>query len=207
MSYSRQKMRDAGPSPRQIRAYGIAATAACLELGIAGAAEQHAYRAKVVEEETGCASIKRIRSEGDYEAVMARLWMDANDYQQAAKYSIGNERRMAYNVKVLAIQLMQLKSTDEAEAKSYIGGVLDRARIPNGTRADDDSYWLDIRPDQVTSLFQILDTERRRVLKRFGNRVGALSDRIRYTVDGPILTRQEVPRDYYAKAAFKVTVR
>jgi len=207
MSFCRHTMREDGPTHRQIAAYGVAAAMACRELGIASAMEQHEYRAKVVREETGCASVKHIRSESDYEAVMARLWMDANDYRQAANYSIGNERRMAYNVKVLAVQLMQLKSADEAGARDYIGGVLDQAGIPNGRNLDDDSYWMDIRPDQVMALLRMLDTERRRVLRRFGGRAGALTDRVRYNVDGPILTRQEVDSSYYRNAPFKINLR
>jgi len=207
MSFHRLKMRDAGPSPKQIQAYGIAASMACRELGICGGREVEEYRHRVILEVTGCASIKHLRTEADYEAVMARFWADAGDWQQAAKYGVGNESRTAYVVKVVSLQLMQLKAFDEGQALAYIGGVLDQARVANNVGQAGGSFWLDVRPDQLVLVLRILDTERRRILRRFGDDKTAFSDRVRYAVDGAILTRQEVAADYYASSPFSMALR
>jgi len=200
-------VRDAGPTSAQKRAYGIAAGRACEELGIRGAEACREYRRKVVLEATGREGFAEIRSNADIDAVMQRLWTDAGDYQQAAKFCVNYERQMAYVIKVMAIQLMQLKGTAEELARDYIGGILDQARVPNGRNLDDGCYWLDIRPDQISNLLKILDTERRKILKRFGETAGRFSDGVKFALNVSILTRVAVERGYYAAAPFKVIVR
>lgn len=195
------------PTPAQIREYGVAAARACAELGIGREAQRQAYRRRVVRELTGRASIKEVSSAEGYEAVMARLWADAGDFLRAADYSIAPERRLAYVVRVLACQLMQLKGGSEADAQAYVGGVLDQARVPNGRSLDDDGWWLDVAPQRVRDLVKILDTERRRILRRHGAARLAFSDRVRYELDGPVLAIEGVARGYYDRARVRATVR
>lgn len=195
------------PTPAQIREYGVAAARACAELGIGRESERQAYRRRVVRELTGRASIKEVSSAEGYEAVMARLWADAGDFLRAADYSIAPERRLAYVVRVLACQLMQLKGGSEADAQAYVGGVLDQARVPNGRSLDDGSYWMDLAPERLRGLVKILDTERRRILRRHGAARLAFSDRVRYELDGLVLTVQEVAPEHYDAARVRVCVR
>lgn len=195
------------PTPAQIREYGVAAARACAELGIGRESERQAYRRRVVRELTGRASIKEVSSAEGYEAVMARLWADAGDFLRAADYSIAPERRLAYVVRVLACQLMQLKGGSESDAQAYVGGVLDQARVPNGRSLDDGSYWMDLAPERLRGLVKILDTERRRILRRHGAARLAFSDRVRYELDGPVLTVQEVAPEHYDAARVRVCVR
>lgn len=195
------------PTPAQVREYGVAAARACAELGIGREAQRQAYRRRVVRELTGRASIKEVSSAEGYEAVMARLWADAGDFLRAADYSIAPERRLAYVVRVLACQLMQLKGGSEADAQAYVGGVLDQARVPNGRSLDDGSYWMDLAPERLRGLVKILDTERRRILRRHGAARLAFSDRVRYELDGPVLTVQEVAPEHYDAARVRVCVR
>lgn len=189
------------PTPAQVREYGVAAARACAALGIVREPERQAYRRRVVRELTGRASIKEVSTAEGYEAVMARLWADAGEFLRAADYSMAPERRLAYVVRVLACQLMQLKGGSEADAQAYIGGVLDQARIAHGRR-DDGSWWMDVAAPQLLELVKILDTERRRILGRFTASAGRLSftDRVRYEADGPLLVRQGVPKGYYSSA-------
>ena len=195
------------PTPAQIREYGAAAARACAELGIGRESERQAYRRRVVRELTGRASIKEVSSAEGYEAVMARLWADAGDFLRAADYSIAPERRLAYVVRVLACQLMQLKGGSEADAQAYVGGVLDQARVPNGRSLDDGGWWMDVAPQRVRDLVQILDTERRRILRRLGARPLAFNAAVRYSLDGPVLAIEGVARGYYDRARVRVTVR
>lgn len=202
-----EKVSVAGPTPAQKKAYGIAAGKACQELGIFGAKEQQEYRRKVVSELTGRERFSDVRSNTDIDAIMQRLWTDAGQYQEAARFCINYERQMAYIIKVLAVQLMHLKGADESEARRYIGGILYQAHIPNGFYTSADGYWMDIRPDQVAALLKILDTERRRMIRGFNGVAGAFSDRVIYEVDGPILKRIGVHPGYFSKIVFKVNFR
>lgn len=195
------------PTPAQIREYGVAAARACAELGIGRESERQAYRRRVVRELTGRASIKEVSSAEGYEAVMARLWSDAGDFLSAADYSIAPERRLAYVVRVLACQLMQLKGGSESDAQAYVGGVLDQARVPNGRSLDDGGWWMDVAPQRVRDLVKILDTERRRILRRLGARPLTFNAAVRYSLDGPVLAIEGVARGYYDRARVRVTVR
>lgn len=191
----------------QLRAYGEAAAAACRAAGVAREAQRQAFRRRIVREEAGAESVKDVRSQEAYDAVMARLWEEAGDYGRASHYRISAERRQAYVVRVLATQLMQLKGGDEAGAQAYVGGVLDQAKVPNGRRLDDATYWMDVSPARLAQLVQILDTERRRLLRRAGASRLSFSDRVRYEADGPVLVVQGVPRGHYDDARVRVNVR
>ena len=189
------------PTPAQIREYGVAAGEACRNLGICREARRREYRHRVVRELTGRESVKDIRSSEDYDAVMARLWDDAGNYERAIHYRINSERRLSYVIQVLASQLMQLKGVILVQVLLKEPCVLDRARIAHGRR-DDGSWWMDVAAPQLLDLVKILDTERRRILGRFTASVGRLSftDRVRYEADGPLLVRQGVPKGYYSSA-------
>lgn len=201
------KVRQKGPSEAQIKAYGTAASRACNKLGIFSEKDKKEYRHRVVAELTGRDSIFDVRSNGDIDLIMHRFWIDAGEYFQAAKFCVNYERQMGYVVKVLAVQLMQLKGGDEQGAFDYVSGVLDQARVANGRYTDGSGFWLDVSPSRIADLLKILDTERRRILKRFGGPAGRFDDRVRYTIDGNLLTRQGVEADYYARAPFKAIVR
>ena len=195
------------PTQAQIREYGVAAGRACAALGIRSEEDRRGYRRLAVRELTGRESVKDIRSSEDYDAVMARLWDDAGNYERAIHYRINSERRLSYVIQVLASQLMQLKGGSEADAQAYIGGVLDQARIPNGRNLDRGDYWLDVAPTRLRELVQILDTERRRILRRHGVRQLSFSDLVRYDRDFPIITIRGVPAGYYSEARITVNLR
>ena len=101
---------------------------------------------------------------------------------------------------------MQLKGGDPSEARAYLGGLLDQARLPNGRSLDDDGYWVDMSPKQAKAVFAMLDTHRRRLLRRWSSR-STFSPMIRYEVMGPVVIRQEVPKNYYADIPFRVNWR
>lgn len=206
----KQTVRKAGPTPAQKTAYGIAADKACANLGIFGQAERREYRRKVVKELTGFDSFSQVRLNSDIDAIMARFWADAGDWRQAANYGINNARQLAFVVKVLCLQLMQLKGGEEADARRYLDGLLCQAKVPNGRNTADNSYWLDVSYKRLQSLVQILDTERRRVLKRIAPGLSTSFTRWhRYRwvriVGG--FTLESVAADYYANAPFTVNVR
>ena len=98
---------------------------------------------------------------------------------------------------------MQLKGGDPAEAQAYLGGLLDQARLPNGRSLSENGYWVDLTITDAKRVFAMLDTHRRRLLRKWQAR-SSFSPHVCYEVNGPILIRQEVPADYYAKIPFRV---
>ena len=180
---------------------------ACAEQGIFSSACRSEYRHRLLEEETGKVSLLCLNRTTDFDRVMFRLAADAGDFEQAANFSVSDARRMGYLIKVCCLQLMQLKGGDEADARRYLGGLLDQARVPNGRNLQDNSYWLDCSPSQSHKVFQMLDTHRRRLLRDRGVRRTTFEPRKRYTVDGPILTCETVSDDYYTSAPFSVVLR
>ena len=204
------KFKKSSLSDRQKSAFWAAFGAACRERGLVEKNERDEYRHQVLMEEAGNPSMKELDNSLDYDAVMAHFWLDAGDYAQASHYTLNAERRWAFNVKVCAIQLMQLKGGSEAEARRYLGAILDQAHLANGINTSDDSYWMDVNPANLRAVFKILDTARRRLIQRFLDdckAVDTLSFRrdSRYIVE-PSYNRVTVPREYYETAPFKVNL-
>lgn len=195
-----------GLSKAQISLYWRAFSAACSALGLSTKTECEKYRHDVMLEEAGKGSIKDLSKTADFDAVLARFRADAGNYSAASDAGGQDLKRMAYLIKVICLQLMQLKGGDPVEARAYLGGLLDQARIPNGRSLDDDGYWVDMSPAQAKSVFAMLDTHRRRLLRRWSSK-SAFSPGIRYEVSGPIVMRAEVDRDYYASVPFRITWR
>jgi hypothetical protein len=140
-------------------------SAAVRNLGIADRDAQTAYRRQVLHDETGKDSLKLINHTTDYDRVMTRLALDANDYQLAARFDIAFERRWSYMCEVCATQIGQIIGGEILPA-TYIAGICRQAGFAG--RLVDGSWWLDLPLEDIVKLFQILDTHRRRLLKREG---------------------------------------
>lgn len=142
---------------------------ACASMGIlrtARSADREAYRKRIMHEECRKQHLADLSPCRDFDRIMLRLCMDAGDYAGAARYESGEERRMAHLVEVCAAQLMQIQGVEDADALAYVVGVIQRAGYP--ARTDGRVWWLDLAEGQLTALFQMLDTHRRRLLKRVG---------------------------------------
>ena len=190
-----------GLTKPQIAVYFRAATRAARELG----EHLNDYRKRVMRDVCGVDSVRDLNRTGDFDAVMSRFYEDAGDYAAASQYLIGDHRRIGYIIKVCAIQLMQLKSANQAEARRYLAGVLDRCRIAHGVQLDTDAYWMDLSIGEALKVFQILDTHRRRLLRGY---VGpsTFSPNVRYSFSGDTLMRERVTSDYYESQPFNVTL-
>ena len=188
---------------RQRSVYWRAHRAACFNLGLRGHQAQDEYRHRVMREECGKESISEMNTTTDFDAVMHRFCVDAGDFEMAANFAVANHHRQAILIKILCCQIMQLKGhdTNRAEAQRYLGGVLDQSRIANGRNVDTDTYWLDVPPESLGKLLAILDTYRRRIVKRLiedGKAVDTLAffPDCRYCADP--YNRLPVTVDYYA---------
>ena len=196
-----------GLTERQQAMFWAVFNKACAAQGIFSSADKAEYRHRLLNDETGWSSIFCLDRTPDFDKVMFRLAADAGDFELAANFSTSDERRMGYLIKVCCLQLMQLKGGDEADARRYLGGLLDQARVPNGMSLHDNSYWMDCALSQSHKVFQMLDTHRRRLLRDRGVQRTVFDPRKRYTLDGPILISEGVSGDYYASAPFSIVWR
>lgn len=127
--------------------------------------DREAYRKRVLREELGVEHLSDVdRTEG-FDRLMLRLAQDAEDWHGLAYYSVAGERRLADLVADCATQVLELSSQLGVHPRAYIAGILSQSGISPLRYADDD-YWLDLAPSDLARLLQILDTHRRRLIKR-----------------------------------------
>jgi hypothetical protein len=150
----------------QIAAYFRAANAAARALG----EPLDAYRKRVMQEVCNVTSLKQLDRTHDFDRCMARFAEDAGDYELASKFVVGDAHRMAFLVSVMCGQVLQLNGCPGGTTaeRDYLAGIIGRANIQCGGDPRDPSYWLDVAPDSLRSLFAMLDTHRRRLLRRLG---------------------------------------
>ena len=116
-------------------------------------------------EECGLRSMKDLNRTTDFDRVMARFLADAGDYESAAKYAVGDSLRKAVLIRICCAQVMQLLgvTSGSSQALEYLAGIIRQANLECGY---DTAFWMDCPPDSLTALFAMLDTHRRRLLKR-----------------------------------------
>lgn len=132
--------------------------------------DREAYRKRILREELGVEHMSEIGRTNDYDRIMHRLALEAEDWDALAHYGVAGDRRMAALVSDCATQVLQLTCADPTVSSGigYVNGILAQARLAPVRVVDADDYWLDISPDDLRVLLQILDSHRRRLLKRLG---------------------------------------
>lgn len=156
-----------GITQRQRMAFFRAHHAACVNLGLTTAYEREEYRKSVMREETGKDHLADIGRTDEFDKVMKRFSADAGDYETACRFAVGDDARKAALIRICCAQVLQLKGcpSGSQEAQDYLAGIIEQARIPCGRDLTDSSFWMDVSPDSLVTLFQILDTHRRRLLR------------------------------------------
>ena len=154
-----------GLTKKQVACFWRAFSASCNAQGIPADARE-AYRHRVMDEEACKEHLSGINRTTDYDKIMLRLALDAQDYETAARYTAGDERRLAKIVEVCATQIMQCQGTDPASASAYVAGLIQQARFP--IHQDGPTYWMDLCAWQIYAAFLMLDTHRLRLLFRAG---------------------------------------
>lgn len=156
-----------GLTPAQRSAFFRALSAASIELGLDTAEDREIYRKTVMREETGKEHLAQLSRTKDFDACMRRFAADAGDYEAASRFAIADDARKAALVRICCAQVMQLKgcTAGTTEAADYLSGIVEQARVPCGRDIHDSSFWMDCAPGSLLTLFQILDTHRRRLLR------------------------------------------
>ena len=134
--------------------------------------DREAYRKRVLREELGVEHMRDIGRTGDFDRLMLRLAQDAEDWHSLAYYSVAGERRLADLVADCATQVLELSIAERGfdasahlDQLGYISGVLRQSGM-SPIRVVGSDYWLDLAPADLARLLQILDTHRRRLVKR-----------------------------------------
>lgn len=157
--------KDTSLTKPQLAAYWRAATAAARNVG----EPLDAYRKRVMREECGVASVKALNRTGDFDKVMCRFAVDAGDYCGAERFATAGAGRLSAMIGICCAQIMQLKGepAGSSAAADYLAGVVRQAQLPCGT--SDAGQWIDCPEDGLLSLFRMLDTHRRRLLRQLAD--------------------------------------
>ena len=181
----------------QIAAYFRAAGAAASALG----EPLDAYRKRVMKEVCNATSIKQLNRTSDFDAVMTRFAEDADDYQSACHFAVGSGRRLAVLIAAVCEQVMQLKclettATTTTPAEDYLRTILNRSGNLRSNQAG--GWWLDLTDTNLQAVFAMLDTHRRRLIRRLNHSTSssvplAFSMDIGYFLMGTRLATYELP--------------
>ena len=154
-------MKDTSLTKPQLAAYWRAAAAAARNMG----EPVDTYRKRVMREECCVESVKALNRTCDFDKVMLRFAVDSVDYAGAEKFATAGTGRLALLIGICFAQIMQLKGAPAGStaAAEYLAGVISQARLSFG-QADTGS-WIDCPESDLHSLFRMLDTHRRRLLR------------------------------------------
>ena len=164
----------------QLKPFFRAVSRAASAQGLVGREAVEAYRREVMREEAGADHAADVDSGSGYDRVMYRLAVDAGDWSAASRFVTGAERRMAHLVEQCARQVIELKAMDVAGAEfldgrdpgeastAYVVGCLRQAGLLVVQAVSGGDWWADISGAAAFSVFRMLDTHRRRILKRLG---------------------------------------
>ena len=198
-------------TPSQRSAFFRALSAACQNLGLNTQDEREAYRKRVMKEEAGKDHLALLNRTTDFDRCMAHFAKDAGDWETASKFASGDAYRMAVMIRICCQQIMQLKGLPDGSdaAKNYLRGILEQSRIACGTYANDSSFWMDISQDSLLTVFQILDTHRRRLLAGYPSLDGlkGFDPQIVYEVAGDRIRLTFNRRHYDTFNSIKVFVK
>jgi len=190
---------------------------ATLALGLTSKDEQQRYYKSVLADEGKYSSIKELPSLASYEACLTRFAADAQEFQCAVDPETEKQKRRAYVLKVLVLQILQLEGqynpfgvTLPKNARNYLEGVFRQAIPGIGFHEDGDNYWMDVSAQSLLLAIKICDTRLRKLKhKYFPTFPMSFDDRIKYTYyytpEGATILRESVDKWYYSKVAFRVS--
>ena len=101
-------------------------SAACQAQGIP-ADEREAYRRAVLREEGGVEHLADLGRTHGFDAVCLRLCLDADDYDGAARYEVGDARRMGAIVESV---IREIVAGTPTAPEAYLRGVFAHAHMP-----------------------------------------------------------------------------
>jgi len=185
-------------------------------LGLDSKSDQDAYYKLVLKEEANCSSIRELPSLAAFDACLVRFSNDAQDYTHAVDPEVEKQKRRAYVVKVMSIQIMQLKGFSGQSdvptalaARAYIEGILKQSRCGASFHSDGSNYWMDLSAGSILLVLRILDSHLRKLKrKHFPTFPLSFDDRIKFVFvhndSGFTILRENVDKWHYANLPFEV---
>jgi len=122
----------------------------------ASRAEREEFRHDLITKATGQPSLKEVDRTKGFERLMLEAATIAGDYEEASRWVNGSERRYAYMIGECARQIGEIANVEHGW--EYVRGVLKQAGLP--------ASWEDIPETLLASTLKMVDTHRRRMLKR-----------------------------------------
>lgn len=130
------------------------------------------YRHEVLFEEAGVVHLGDLGTTSAYEKVMARMAVDAGDYELACRYATGDARRYRHMILDRARSVLEATAAagkpDERTPEAYVAGVMFQGRLVYrpydtpasfGVKLQEESAWEDIPPATLRLVLQILSSE------------------------------------------------
>lgn len=149
-----------------------------------------AFRYKIIKESTDKDSLTIVGTGRDYERLMAATASMTENWEERLYWCMADERKYKHMIGVCLVQINHI--TGEQYAWDYVRGTLNQAHWPED--------WQDISADMLHSVFKMLDTHRRRLLRRAnwqGSRhdqpIGFNPQRTYYYHAGDLLYRDDLP--------------
>lgn len=152
-------------TPKQMQQYRGLVARAVSALGLEGEMAER-YRKAVLLEETGKISSREVGVTREYEAVMRRHAADAGDYELAMQFCSGDERRYAAMLDDCARQVGELSGRPDIDRLGYLRGILEQCGLVQQVGIIGDHWWDDYPSATCKMIFIMLDTHRRRLLKK-----------------------------------------
>jgi len=118
--------------------------------------ERDTARRGVIFRACGKDSLKDVNATGDFDKLMYDVALLAGDYQALTYWVNAKERRTAHMISQCARQIGEI--VGEPKGWDYCQAVFVQARLP--------ASWMDIPDALLFATFEMLDTHRRRMLKR-----------------------------------------
>lgn len=150
-----------GITDAQRRKFFVAARAGAFAIG----QDPELYRHAVMRAEAGVDSLAALDRTAGYEACMIRFWLDAGRPDLAAHYLDGDARRLGWLCAACADSIAQLSGRDD-DADAYVVSVIRQAGYPCPESYR--TWFLDLPESDARKVLAMLDTHRRRLLRRYG---------------------------------------
>lgn len=135
--------------------------------------EREAWRHQIVREACGVPSLKAVDSGSAFDKLMAHVSRLAEDHGEAIRWGTAEGRRLAAMAQACARQCFEIAQAIPSLAErcppdpvDYLRGVMAQAGWRDALHAEDGEWWLDLDLVRLQKLFQMLDTHRRRLLRR-----------------------------------------
>lgn len=137
--------------------WGLWAKAEAEELPVtASRVERDTVRRGVILRACGKISLKDVNPTTDFDRLMAAVATMAGDYQAMAYWCNASERRTAFMIGECARQIGEIAG--DPKGWEYCRALFTQAALPPN--------WMDIPDGLLVKCFEMLDTHRRRMLKR-----------------------------------------